>query len=117
MNRGAFIRIIIAVFAILWVHSANAETLRIASWNIEHLAAETGRGCQPRSEADFQRVRAVIAQVNADIWLLQEIEGEDALARIFDRSVGRKAQARREFEKLYADAPGFEGLAYRLGLR
>lgn len=80
-------RIVITVFAILWVHSANAETLRIASWNIEHLVAETGRGCRPRSEADFQRVRDVIAQVNADIWLLQEIEGENALARIFDRSV------------------------------
>lgn len=68
--------IIIAVFAILWVHSANVETLHIASCNIEHLVAETDRGCRPRSEADFQRVRDVIAQVDADVWLLQEIEGE-----------------------------------------
>ena len=37
-------------------------------------------------------------------------------AELYER-VGRKAQARREFEKLYVEAPEFEGLAERLGLR
>lgn len=37
-------------------------------------------------------------------------------AELYER-VGRKAQARREFEKLYAEAPEFEGLAEGLGLR
>lgn len=45
--------------------------------------------------------------------LLQQIRYDPALLY---EEVGRKAQARREFEKLYADAPGFEGLAERLGL-
>ncbi len=36
-------------------------------------------------------------------------------AELYER-VGRKAQARREFEKLYAAAPDFEGLPERLGL-
>jgi tetratricopeptide (TPR) repeat protein len=36
-------------------------------------------------------------------------------AALHDRA-GRRAQARREFEKLYADAPDFEGLKARLGL-
>lgn len=45
--------------------------------------------------------------------LLQQIRYDRALLY---EEVGRKAQARREFEKLYADAPGFEGLAERLGL-
>jgi tetratricopeptide (TPR) repeat protein len=36
-------------------------------------------------------------------------------AELYDRT-GRRAQARREFEKLYADAPDFEGLKARLGL-
>jgi tetratricopeptide (TPR) repeat protein len=36
-------------------------------------------------------------------------------AELYER-VGRKAQARREFEKLYAEVPEFEGLAARLGL-
>jgi endonuclease/exonuclease/phosphatase family metal-dependent hydrolase len=76
-----FLLLITLMFAPVLAH---AETLRIASWNIEHLVADTDRGCRPRSEADFQRVRDVIAQVDADVWLLQEIEGEPALARVFD---------------------------------
>lgn len=36
-------------------------------------------------------------------------------AALYDR-VGRKAQARREFERLFAEAPGFPDLAERLGL-
>jgi len=58
-------------------------TLRIAAWNIEHLAAVTGEGCFPRDEAGFDRVSDYINRVDADIWLLQEIDGEAALARVF----------------------------------
>jgi endonuclease/exonuclease/phosphatase family metal-dependent hydrolase len=58
--------------------------LRIASWNIEHLAAENGRGCTPRDNEAYARVAAVIEDVDADIWLLQEIENEAALARVFN---------------------------------
>ncbi|MFN7002957.1 MAG: endonuclease/exonuclease/phosphatase family protein [Roseinatronobacter sp.] len=77
-------RILIAIAVMLWAPLAQAETLRIASWNIEHLVAGTDSGCRPRSAADFQRVRDVIDQVDADIWLLQEIESAAALARVLD---------------------------------
>lgn len=63
---------------------AGAETLRIASWNIEHFVADDGKGCAPRDAAGFQRVRDVLEAVDADVWLLQEIEGEAALAKVFD---------------------------------
>lgn len=75
--------LLVLAFA-LSAQMAHAEPWRIASWNIEHLVAATDQGCRPRSEADFQRVRDVIAEVDADLWLLQEIEGEAALARVFD---------------------------------
>ena len=43
-------------------------------------------------------------------------KGYATRAELYER-VGRKAQSRREFEKLYAEAPEFEGLAEKLGLR
>lgn len=58
--------------------------LRIAAWNIEHLAAQNAMGCAPRDDAGYERVAAIIDEVGADIWLLQEIENEAALARVFD---------------------------------
>ena len=69
---------------VLLAGDAGAETLRIASWNIAHLVADEGRGCVRRDAAGFQRVRDVIAVIDADVWLLQEIEGEAALAQVFD---------------------------------
>lgn len=60
------------------------EALQIAAWNIEHLAAEPGLGCEPRDQASYQLVADVIDQVDADVWLLQEIKSEQALARVFD---------------------------------
>jgi len=57
--------------------------LRIAAWNIEHLTAVTGAGCAPRDEAALDLVAAYIDRVDADIWLLQEVDGEAALARVF----------------------------------
>lgn len=65
--------------------SSETDTgLRIAAWNIEHLAAEPGLGCEPRGEAGYELVADVIVQVDADIWLLQEIENQAALERVFD---------------------------------
>jgi len=79
--RVTFLLMLLVAFC---AFPAASSTLRIASWNIENLVADNGRGCRPRSDRDFYRVRAVIDQVDADIWLLKEIEGEAALARIFD---------------------------------
>ena len=63
---------------------ATDEPIRIAAWNIEHLAAEPGQGCEPRDEAGYQLVASIIEHVDADIWLLQEVENETALAHVFD---------------------------------
>ncbi|MCP2671471.1 endonuclease/exonuclease/phosphatase family protein [Maricaulaceae bacterium EIL42A08] len=59
------------------------DGLRVAVWNIEHLASGPGLGCEPRDEAGYDLVAEVIDDVDADIWLLQEIEDEEALARVF----------------------------------
>lgn len=46
--------------------------------------------------------------------LLRQIRYDRAV--LYDQ-VGRLAQSRREFERLYAEAPDFEDLRMRLGLK
>ena len=41
--------------------------LRIASWNLEHLAEADGTGCRPRTEADYAALRAYAARLDADV--------------------------------------------------
>ncbi|UTA47582.1 endonuclease/exonuclease/phosphatase family protein [Simiduia sp. 21SJ11W-1] len=61
------------------------KPLRLASWNIEHLAERDGEGCKPRTEADYTQLRDYAARLNADVVALQEVESEAALARVFPK--------------------------------
>lgn len=63
---------------------APQETLRVASWNIEHLAEADGTGCRPRDEADYAVLRAYAAKLDADVIAFQEVETAAAAARVFD---------------------------------
>ena len=61
-----------------------AAPLRIASWNMEHLAEDGAKGCRPRSEADYALLRTYAERLNADVVALQEVESQAAAARVFD---------------------------------
>jgi endonuclease/exonuclease/phosphatase family metal-dependent hydrolase len=58
--------------------------LRIVSWNLEHLAEADGSGCRPRTEADYQALRAFAERIDADVIAFQEVESEAAAQRVFD---------------------------------
>lgn len=58
-------------------------TLKIATWNIEHLAEMNGTGCKPRTEADYADLREHVRRLEADVIALQEIENERAAGRVF----------------------------------
>lgn len=62
-------------------------SLRIATWNIEWLRADEGKGPVPRTEADFAALRRYAERLDADIVALQEIEGKRAAARVFDPKI------------------------------
>jgi endonuclease/exonuclease/phosphatase family metal-dependent hydrolase len=61
----------------------SGPTLKVATWNLEHLAAADGAGCRPRTEADYAKLRAYAAELKADVIGLQEVENEVAARRIF----------------------------------
>lgn len=64
--------------------SANsARSLRIATWNLEHLAERDGEGCRPRSEADYAELRRHAGAIGADVIAFQEVESEAAAKRVF----------------------------------
>lgn len=61
-----------------------ARALRIAAWNIEHLAEADGAGCRPRTQADYAALRAYAESLEADVIAFQEVESAAAAARVFD---------------------------------
>ena len=64
----------------------SAQEVRVASWNIEHLAEHNGAGCAPRSTLDYEQLRDFSQLLNADIIALQEVENTAAVERIFPKS-------------------------------
>ncbi len=62
---------------------AAAQALRIASWNVEHLAERDGAGCKPRQPGDYARLRGYARVLDADVVALQEVENAAAVRRLF----------------------------------
>lgn len=73
--------VVAALLAMCGQAGAEAPQLRIASWNVEHLAAP-GTGCRARAAPDYAALRNVLARLAADVWLFQEIESAEALALV-----------------------------------
>ena len=70
---------------------AGAQTLTVATWNIEnfwHVPAQSLRGPHQgrevkREAGDYAALRALIADVDADVWALQEIGSPEAARTLF----------------------------------
>lgn len=59
-------------------------SLKIATWNLEHLAERNGEGCRPRSDADYAELRRHADALAADIVAIEEVESRAAAERVFD---------------------------------
>jgi len=66
--------------------AADALGIRIASWNLEHLAERDGEGCRPRTEADYAELRRHAEAIGAGVVALQEVESRAAAERVFPPS-------------------------------
>lgn len=66
------------------VPSPASAPLKIASWNLEHLAERNGEGCRPRTDADYAELRRHAETLGADVIALQEVENRAAAERVFD---------------------------------
>lgn len=86
-----------------------AETIKITTWNIEHLRAENNRGNVRRDDGDFAALARYAAELDADVIALQEVDGPEAAARVFNPG---------EYDFFFSDRnnPQRTGFAVRKGL-
>ncbi len=77
------------MLALILPIQASATDLKIATWNLNWLTIrETGSpGLPPdlhtRTQADFDRLRDYATELNADIVAVQEVDGYEAVRRVF----------------------------------
>lgn len=67
--------------------SPPGQTLKLAAWNMEHLAERDGTGCRPGTEADYAAMRGYVAELDADVIAFQEVESKAAAERVFDPAI------------------------------
>jgi len=61
-----------------------AKPLKIASWNLEHLAEDGATGCRPRTDADYAVLKGYVDKLGADVIAFEEVQSAKAAARVFD---------------------------------
>lgn len=64
--------------------TAFAEDFTVATWNLNNFAGQNDTGCHPRKQEDYDAIRSVLNEANADVWLFQEVESASSLARVLD---------------------------------
>jgi endonuclease/exonuclease/phosphatase family metal-dependent hydrolase len=62
---------------------STGPAIRLATWNLEHLAERDGTGCRPRTEADYAALRTHAERLDADVVAFQEVESAAAARRVF----------------------------------
>ncbi|MFD1789701.1 endonuclease/exonuclease/phosphatase family protein [Sphingomonas floccifaciens] len=93
--------------------SVAAKPIRIATWNMEHLAEANGVGCRPRTDADYARMRSDAAALNADVIAFQEVETKAAAQRVFDPALYDVAISGRPMSERGGACNGKSGLSIR----
>ncbi|WP_424811148.1 endonuclease/exonuclease/phosphatase family protein [Roseococcus sp. YIM B11640] len=83
-------RLSLIALALLLAAPLQAAEIKLASWNIAWLTLRHAgdpalpRDLATRRPADFERLAAYARRLDADVVALQEVDGTDAAARVFD---------------------------------
>lgn len=80
---------------VLSAQASVAGELRIATWNLEHLKDSDGEGCVGRTVADYSAIAGRLAELDADIVALQEVENAAAAHRVFPAAEWRVEMSAR----------------------
>lgn len=88
----------------------SGPTLKLASWNMEHLAERNDSGCRPRTDADYAAMRAYVHDLSADVIAFQEVESQAAAERVFDPAIYTVVMEERVGTNRRGACRGREGL-------
>ncbi|MFN3448455.1 MAG: endonuclease/exonuclease/phosphatase family protein [Roseococcus sp.] len=83
-------RLLLLLLALLLPLPLHAAELKLATWNIAWLTLRTAtdellpRGLTPRQPGDFARLADYARRLEAHVVALQEVDGPEAAARVFD---------------------------------
>lgn len=94
---------LVSTLLLIWVPVpgiADDRTLTLATWNIEHLAADDGKGCRSRNSSQYEDLRKYLNRTRADVVAFQEVENLSAAKRIFsvaDYDIHISERPSREF--------------------
>ncbi|MFC3094030.1 endonuclease/exonuclease/phosphatase family protein [Alteromonas sediminis] len=86
-KHTATIASLISLFFVSGSSAADTQkapnSLRVATWNVEHLAYPIDRGCRPRTEQEIADMKAYADNLHADIVGLQEVGSKEAVNLLF----------------------------------
>ena len=88
----------------------SGPSLKLAAWNMEHLAEVNGSGCRPRTDADYAAMRSYVADLGADVIAIQEVESRAAAERVFDPALYTVVIEERVGTDRGGECRGSEGL-------
>jgi endonuclease/exonuclease/phosphatase family metal-dependent hydrolase len=89
---------------------STGSTIKLAAWNLEHLAEANGSGCRPRSDADYAALRGYVDGLGADVIAFQEVESKAAAERVFDPAIYTVVIEDRVGTNRRSECRGREGL-------
>jgi len=98
----SFILGILVYFSLPAIAAENPTSLKIATWNIENL--------RPNSNKDFRQLQDYAELLDADVIALQEVDGVEAVSKVFDEDDYQFFFSRRNH-------PQRTGFAVRQGIR
>lgn len=90
--------------------STGLRDLKVASWNLEHLAERDGEGCRPRTEADYAALRRHAEALGADVVAFQEVQSRKAAERVFDPAIYDVVMSSRPASQRGGECRGRPGL-------
>ncbi len=65
------------------VSAMSDSGLKVATWNVEHLAVPITNGCRPRTAEELEGLKQYASSLDADIVALQEVESIAAISQLF----------------------------------